>query len=160
MDAGLLLWNQTRQQWLGNKRSQSRPQVRDPRIGWITWIDNLILKYSVICCHASMFIKATKKKTHNFLVSLAKRKKPPKCQVLCCFTSLIGAYFLSLIQPLCFCSWNATYDSLLTTNKPFPQPIPLPVSCNRQRLFPLLLLLIHTSTTFLTISWILNDRRW
>ncbi|GMY29304.1 DUF4050 domain-containing protein [Fagus crenata] len=52
---GLLLWNQTRQQWLGNKRSQSRPQVRDPRIGW-----------------------------------------------------------------------NATYDSLLTTNKPFPQPIPLP----------------------------------
>ncbi|KAK4600795.1 hypothetical protein RGQ29_010416 [Quercus rubra] len=51
---GLLLWNQTRQQWLGNKRSQSHPQVREPRI-----------------------------------------------------------------------SWNATYDSLLSTKKPFRQPIPL-----------------------------------
>ncbi|KAF5456730.1 hypothetical protein F2P56_026178 [Juglans regia] len=52
---GLLLWNQTRLQWLGNKRSKSHPQVLEPRI-----------------------------------------------------------------------SWNATYESLLTTNKPFPQPIPLP----------------------------------
>ncbi|KAB1204622.1 hypothetical protein CJ030_MR8G012694 [Morella rubra] len=52
---GLLLWNQTRQQWLGNKRLQSHPQIREPKI-----------------------------------------------------------------------SWNATYESLLTTNKPFPQPIPLP----------------------------------
>ncbi|KAM3711429.1 hypothetical protein ACB098_01G108800 [Castanea mollissima] len=51
---GLILWNQTRQQWLGNKRSQSHPQVREPRI-----------------------------------------------------------------------SWNATYDSLLSTKKPFRQPIPL-----------------------------------
>ncbi|KAH9614385.1 hypothetical protein KSS87_011930 [Heliosperma pusillum] len=24
------------------------------------------------------------------------------------------------------CSWNATYGNLLGTNKPFPQPIPLP----------------------------------
>ncbi|KAG6706495.1 hypothetical protein I3842_07G224400 [Carya illinoinensis] len=52
---GLLLWNQTRLQWLGNTRSKSHPQVLEPRI-----------------------------------------------------------------------SWNATYESLLTTNKPFPQPIPLP----------------------------------
>ncbi|KAL0016388.1 hypothetical protein SO802_003457 [Lithocarpus litseifolius] len=51
---GLIIWNQTRQQWLGNKRSQSHPQVREPRI-----------------------------------------------------------------------SWNATYDSLLSTKKPFRQPIPL-----------------------------------
>ena len=27
-----------------------------------------------------------------------------------------------------YCSWNATYESLLGTNKPLPQPIPLPVS--------------------------------
>lgn len=26
------------------------------------------------------------------------------------------------------CSWNATYDSLLASNKPFAKPIPLPVS--------------------------------
>lgn len=30
-----------------------------------------------------------------------------------------------------FCSWNATYESLLGTNKPFPQPIPLAVSLLR-----------------------------
>ncbi|XP_062165410.1 uncharacterized protein LOC133871951 isoform X2 [Alnus glutinosa] len=52
---GLILWNQTRQQWLGNKRLQSHRQGREPRI-----------------------------------------------------------------------SWNATYESLLATNKPFPQPVPLP----------------------------------
>ncbi|KAM7459491.1 hypothetical protein LguiA_036485 [Lonicera macranthoides] len=51
---GLLLWNQTRQQWVGNKGSNKRPEIREPRL-----------------------------------------------------------------------SWNATYDSLLGTNKPFPQPIPL-----------------------------------
>ncbi|EHA8590834.1 putative Germin-like protein subfamily 1 member 15 [Cocos nucifera] len=52
---GLLLWNQTRQQWIGNKRHETQlQQVREPRL-----------------------------------------------------------------------SWNATYDSLLGTNKPFPQPIPL-----------------------------------
>ncbi|KAM1618346.1 hypothetical protein TB2_016845 [Malus domestica] len=51
----LLLWNQTRNQWLANKRPQRQKQLREPRI-----------------------------------------------------------------------SWNATYESLLSTNKPFPQPIPLP----------------------------------
>ncbi|XP_077229278.1 uncharacterized protein LOC143862156 isoform X2 [Tasmannia lanceolata] len=51
----LLLWNQTRQQWIGNKRSENLPQeVREPKL-----------------------------------------------------------------------SWNATYESLLGTNKPFHQPIPL-----------------------------------
>ncbi|XVE71179.1 hypothetical protein DITRI_Ditri10aG0130100 [Diplodiscus trichospermus] len=52
---GLLLWNQTRQQWIGNKRSEKRAKLREPTI-----------------------------------------------------------------------SWNATYESLLGNNKPFPQPIPLP----------------------------------
>ncbi|KAF9614965.1 hypothetical protein IFM89_021395, partial [Coptis chinensis] len=52
---GLLLWNQTRQQWLGNRRTQSKTQQdREPKL-----------------------------------------------------------------------SWNATYESLLGTNKPFSQPIPL-----------------------------------
>ncbi|KAG6717570.1 hypothetical protein I3842_04G107600 [Carya illinoinensis] len=31
---GLLLWNQTRQQWLGNKGSHRQPQVHEPRISW------------------------------------------------------------------------------------------------------------------------------
>ncbi|KAF2287226.1 hypothetical protein GH714_039387 [Hevea brasiliensis] len=54
LDSGLLLWNQTRQQWLANKRSPNRAQVREPAI-----------------------------------------------------------------------RWNATYESLLGSNKPFPRPIPL-----------------------------------
>ncbi|KAA8521569.1 hypothetical protein F0562_012242 [Nyssa sinensis] len=52
---GFLLWNQIRQQWIGNKKSQTHEQVREPRL-----------------------------------------------------------------------SRNATYESLLGTDKPFPQPIPLP----------------------------------
>ncbi|CAA2996959.1 Hypothetical predicted protein [Olea europaea subsp. europaea] len=52
---GLLLWNQTRQKWIGNKKSEKLPQKHhEPRL-----------------------------------------------------------------------SWNATYDSLLSSNKPFPKPIPL-----------------------------------
>jgi hypothetical protein len=52
---GLLLWNQTRQRWVGNKRSENRAQqIREPKL-----------------------------------------------------------------------SWNASYESLLGNNKPFPQPIPL-----------------------------------
>ncbi|CAL5397148.1 unnamed protein product [Camellia sinensis] len=51
---GLLLWYQTRLQWIGNKRSKNHGQVREPRL-----------------------------------------------------------------------SWNATYESLLSTNKRFTQPIPL-----------------------------------
>ncbi|KAG8375789.1 hypothetical protein BUALT_Bualt10G0137000 [Buddleja alternifolia] len=51
---GFLLWNQTRQQWVGNKGSEKQIQSREPKL-----------------------------------------------------------------------SWNATYESLLGTNKLFPQPIPL-----------------------------------
>ncbi|GAA0177489.1 hypothetical protein Leryth_013516 [Lithospermum erythrorhizon] len=56
---GLLLWNQTRQQWIGNKGSKHHTRTQEPKL-----------------------------------------------------------------------SWNATYDSLLGTNKPFPQPIPLPEMVN------------------------------
>ncbi|KAK9229370.1 hypothetical protein WN944_022332 [Citrus x changshan-huyou] len=53
--AGFLLWNQTRQRWIGNKKAENRThQVREPKL-----------------------------------------------------------------------NWNATYESLLGSNKPFPQPIPL-----------------------------------
>ncbi|XP_010696265.1 uncharacterized protein LOC104908799 isoform X2 [Beta vulgaris subsp. vulgaris] len=52
---GLLLWNQIRQQWVGDRKPCNQPKMREPRL-----------------------------------------------------------------------SWNATYENLLGTNKPFPQPIPLP----------------------------------
>ncbi|TKY74728.1 hypothetical protein E2542_SST03491 [Spatholobus suberectus] len=51
---GLLLWNQIRKRWVGNRRPENKKQVGEPKI-----------------------------------------------------------------------SWNATYESLIGTNKPFPQPIPL-----------------------------------
>ncbi|XP_076930996.1 uncharacterized protein LOC143596003 isoform X1 [Bidens hawaiensis] len=59
VNRGLLLWNQTRQQWIGNKAAD-----------------------------------------HN---------KKPRPSVI---------------------SWNATYDNLLGTNKPFSRPIPLPEMVN------------------------------
>ncbi|XP_074276570.1 uncharacterized protein LOC141600274 isoform X2 [Silene latifolia] len=52
---GLLLWNQVRQQWVGDRKSRSQSKAHEPKL-----------------------------------------------------------------------SWNATYGNLLGTNKPFPQPIPLP----------------------------------
>ncbi|KAK4838927.1 hypothetical protein QYF36_017626 [Acer negundo] len=67
---GLLLWNQTRQRWLGNKRSENpAQQVREPKL---------------------------------------------------------NTHCLCMVKQFWLCSWNATYDSLLGSNKPFPQPIPLP----------------------------------
>ncbi|XVE89100.1 hypothetical protein DITRI_Ditri19aG0123300 [Diplodiscus trichospermus] len=66
---GLLLWNQTRQRWVGNKKSENRlRQVQEPKL--------------IIDC-------------------------------------------LYMVKQLWLCSWNATYESLLGSNKPFPQPIPL-----------------------------------
>eukprot|EP00262_Sarcandra_glabra_P018493 TRINITY_DN665_c0_g1_i1.p1 TRINITY_DN665_c0_g1~~TRINITY_DN665_c0_g1_i1.p1 ORF type:complete len:175 (-),score=28.45 TRINITY_DN665_c0_g1_i1:150-674(-) len=40
---GPLLWNQTRQQWIGNKRSENRvQQVREPRLSWNATYENLL----------------------------------------------------------------------------------------------------------------------
>ncbi|VVA32645.1 PREDICTED: LOC110625848 isoform [Prunus dulcis] len=67
---GLLLWNQTRQRWVGNKKSESpAKQIREPKL---------------------------------------------------------STHCLSMVKSFCLCSWNASYESLLGSNKPFPQPIPLP----------------------------------
>lgn len=67
---GLLLWNQTRQHWVGNKRSEKRTQqVREPKL---------------------------------------------------------NTHCLRMAKSFWLCSWNATYETLLGSNKPFPEPIPLP----------------------------------
>ncbi|KAF1858622.1 hypothetical protein Lal_00044655 [Lupinus albus] len=42
MHAGLLLWNQIRQQWVGNKKSESRNEIREPRISTNASYDNLL----------------------------------------------------------------------------------------------------------------------
>lgn len=39
---GLLLWNQTRQQWLGNKKSQIKTQSPEPRISWNATYESLL----------------------------------------------------------------------------------------------------------------------
>ncbi|KAB1668964.1 hypothetical protein E1A91_D05G059700v1 [Gossypium mustelinum] len=38
---GLLLWSQTRQQWLGNNKSEKRVQPRQPTISWNTIYESL-----------------------------------------------------------------------------------------------------------------------
>ncbi|RDX78401.1 hypothetical protein CR513_41323, partial [Mucuna pruriens] len=40
--AGLLLWNQIRQEWVGNKRSASLPEIQEPRISSTATYDNLL----------------------------------------------------------------------------------------------------------------------
>ncbi|KAK8513557.1 hypothetical protein V6N13_002292 [Hibiscus sabdariffa] len=37
----LLLWNQTRQQWLGNKKQEKRVQPQEPKINWNTVYESL-----------------------------------------------------------------------------------------------------------------------
>ncbi|KAG4379246.1 hypothetical protein AAZX31_17G197900 [Glycine max] len=39
---GLLLWNQIRQQWVGNKRSESIAEIQEPRISSNANYDNLL----------------------------------------------------------------------------------------------------------------------
>ncbi|RVW16800.1 hypothetical protein CK203_013205 [Vitis vinifera] len=41
--AGLLLWNQTRLQWVGNKRSENQSQqIREPRLRWNATYEGLL----------------------------------------------------------------------------------------------------------------------
>ncbi|XP_059456711.1 uncharacterized protein LOC132186711 isoform X2 [Corylus avellana] len=40
---GLLLWNQTRQRWVGNKRSENRAQqTREPKLNWNASYESLL----------------------------------------------------------------------------------------------------------------------
>ncbi|KAH1052331.1 hypothetical protein AAZX31_08G209100 [Glycine max] len=66
---GVILWNQTRQRWVGNKKPENQTQ----------------------------------------------QLQEPKLRTYC----------LCLAKNFWLCSWNATYESLLGSNKPFRQPIPL-----------------------------------
>ncbi|XP_020967152.1 uncharacterized protein LOC107618619 isoform X1 [Arachis ipaensis] len=66
---GLILWNQTRQRWVGDKRPENRSQ----------------------------------------------QSREPKLRTHC----------LCLANIFWLCSWNATYESLLGTSKPFRQPVSL-----------------------------------
>uniref|UniRef100_A0ACD5ZPM2 Uncharacterized protein n=1 Tax=Avena sativa TaxID=4498 RepID=A0ACD5ZPM2_AVESA len=44
VNQGLLLWNQTRQQWVGNRRvnNSQRQQTREPKIGWNATYESLL----------------------------------------------------------------------------------------------------------------------
>lgn len=39
---GLLLWNQSRQQWLSNKKPRDQKQVREPTISWNSTYESLL----------------------------------------------------------------------------------------------------------------------
>lgn len=174
MDAGLLLWNQTRQQWLGNKRLQSHPKGREPRIRWITSIDFYTVVMQVYMCNRKqilfisfcILLTSTLFQVLLFLIyarvfgglesfiehSTCNSYNPATEQGLV-KRSVVEQL---MINPLCLCSWNATYESLLATNKAFPQPVPLPVSFLWTRLFPQLLLLERDSTLF----WLFTEFKW
>ncbi|XP_024316048.1 uncharacterized protein LOC100839071 isoform X1 [Brachypodium distachyon] len=78
VNQGLMQWNQTRQQWLGNKKFNFRPEKpREPKLS---------------LCYM-----------HIFIQSMCITPLPPPMK-----------------QRL-----NATYESLLGSNKSFSQPIPL-----------------------------------
>lgn len=63
-------------------------------------------------------------------------------------------------SPNC-CSWNATYECLLGTNKRFPQPIPLSVShLQNYCFFQIFLILgIRVNSTLLTY-WLDQSKNW
>ncbi|KAA3489321.1 Germin-like protein subfamily 1 member 15 [Gossypium australe] len=43
LDAGLILWNQTRQRWVGNKKSENQPQqAREPKLNWNATYESLL----------------------------------------------------------------------------------------------------------------------
>ncbi|KAH1066515.1 hypothetical protein J1N35_031502 [Gossypium stocksii] len=40
---GLILWNQTRQRWVGNKKSENQPQrAREPKLNWNATYESLL----------------------------------------------------------------------------------------------------------------------
>ncbi|KAK7402335.1 hypothetical protein VNO78_14528 [Psophocarpus tetragonolobus] len=39
---GLILWNQTRQGWIGNKRSENQTQLREPKLSWNATYESLL----------------------------------------------------------------------------------------------------------------------
>ncbi|MBA0691070.1 hypothetical protein Goari_008718 [Gossypium aridum] len=43
LDAGLILWNQTRQRWVGNKKSENQPQqALEPKLNWNATYESLL----------------------------------------------------------------------------------------------------------------------
>ncbi|MFQ6644892.1 hypothetical protein Gotur_019942, partial [Gossypium turneri] len=125
--AGLLLWNQIRQRWVGNRRSQNRKQlVQEPKLkcapsaalyskngsdlsrqGPFDQVLNFEMAFSVLL-------------ENHFWMQVYSPSiifEP--------FAYLVSTHCLSMVKQFWLCSWNATYENLLGSNKPFPQPIPL-----------------------------------
>ncbi|KAL6604479.1 hypothetical protein ACP70R_042906 [Stipagrostis hirtigluma subsp. patula] len=87
VNQGLLLWNQTRQQWVGNRiRSSQGQQRREPKIS----ISNMKFLLNHLLGDDEFVVSAHEYRDYQFYVI-----------------------------------WNATYESLLGSTKPFAQPIPL-----------------------------------
>ncbi|KAL7164234.1 hypothetical protein ACSBR2_040195 [Camellia fascicularis] len=58
---GLLLWNQTRLQWTGNKRPENQPQIREPKLRCFNF-NNLVyinVKYKVVIMRLYISIYAS-----------------------------------------------------------------------------------------------------
>ncbi|XP_028779297.1 uncharacterized protein LOC114735736 isoform X2 [Neltuma alba] len=78
---GLILWNQTREQWLQRRRSESRPQVSQPRIRkWLTFLSMFGMKR--VCM--------AEQPKHGSLIDFKKRKS--KIYVTRCGFSSANSY--------------------------------------------------------------------
>ncbi|KAK3043727.1 hypothetical protein RJ639_001923 [Escallonia herrerae] len=111
---GLLLWNQTRQQWIGNKGSQKRTQAREPRLRWLFFTLCGLCISSFMIRKISILRDGDDSNEDEYVLGILR------------FSDNRSLVRLELFSGLYTVIWNATYESLLGTSKPFPQRIPLP----------------------------------
>ncbi|KAA3479428.1 Germin-like protein subfamily 1 member 15 [Gossypium australe] len=110
----LILWNQIRQRWVGNRRSQNRKQlVQEPKLNHIS-----SLRSAVKVLNFEMAFSVLLENHFWMQVYSPSIIYEP-------FAYLVSTHCLSMVKQFWLCSWNATYENLLGSNKPFPQPIPL-----------------------------------
>ncbi|KAG6733939.1 hypothetical protein I3842_01G247800 [Carya illinoinensis] len=100
---GLLLWNQTRQRWVGSKRSENRvQQTRE-----------LKLKFEQVIYFFPLYILSLSCYFISGFQEIISSQEAPRGSTIGWGSCLMNR------------SWNASYESLLGSNKPFPQSIPL-----------------------------------
>lgn len=104
--AGLILWSKTRQEWIGNRTPQKHTAARESKLRWASFRSTILKTINSISKFYSCWFQSI--------------YFPYKCEYIVdesqCSSTIMN------------CSFDASYETLLGTNKPFPQPIPLSVS--------------------------------
>ncbi|KAK4410610.1 hypothetical protein Sango_0134000 [Sesamum angolense] len=118
---GLILWNQTRQKWIGNKKPENRAdELLEPRLSNDRGAPKLNLYHRYISMRHRFLLGPSHPRILMYFWLVCKLSSP--CEN-------VSLYLPWRRQPFSHegtsINWNATYDSLLSSNKPFRQPIPL-----------------------------------